>query len=346
MHQGQVEPAFEHYQAALAAAEQTGDKVELAVVHENLGANHYRGGEFAAARAELSQAIDLYRDSVGEVRAILALQILSRVSLAQGYLDEAITTIEQAEAIALEAGDRWRAECHQARGAVLAVRGEWQSAKDCLERAVATHEQVGHPVGLIESLVELGSVYEQIGEWSEACAGARRALELSRSLDPCPVTVSVKAHLGRVLLKQGALADATAQIEQALALARTMPRSLEYAPALLAMAELAHGVDPTRAIRYGKQALERARTAELMWQAHMFLAMAYCAAGDGAASVRHVACAARLAEQTRSWWLSDQVSRMRVTIADLMGWTGGEDAALAEAQAWHGETGPLSLATS
>jgi class 3 adenylate cyclase/tetratricopeptide (TPR) repeat protein len=315
MHQGHVDRALQPYQAALAAAEQSGDKLHQAVAHENVGANHYRGGNFEAARAELRQAVECYRLAGGEVRSVLARQLLARVALAEGHLDEALLMAQHARALALEGGDRWQAQCDQVLGAVFMLRAEWDQARTYLEQALAAHERVGHAVGVAESLIDLGLVCQQLGEPLEAEHRFRRAHAVSQTVDPCPVTVSAARHLGQSLLEHGRPEEAARYICAAVTLVRSMPGSLQYAPTLLAQAELEFATQPTSAIERAAAALEAARAVDVRLAAHLFLARAFLQTEQARPAVHHADRAIELAEASGSAWLIQQARRLHATVA-------------------------------
>ena len=319
MHQGQFVPAREHYSAALTVAEQTGDKMLLAVVHENMGAQAYLSGDFGEARTRLARSIELYRESVSDVRAVLALQLLGNVNLAEGDLDQAFKTVQQADALAMDGGDRWRAECDQVLGAVLAMRGEWEGASDRLQQALTTYERAEHTVGVCATLCALGSIHEQRGHWNESERYYRKSARAAAQLDTCPTVVRAKRQLGRFLLRRGAISEASSLIEDVLALAESMPLSLEYAPSLLAKAELLAADDLAAAINYAEKPLHEARTLETLLETHLFLAMAYFAAGQPHRALDHAEGATALADRTGSPWLSQQVLRVKTTVQARLG---------------------------
>src|SRR5262249_12150625 len=89
MGSGRVSAALEHLHQALSAAERDGNRVTVAVRHENLGFQYLLAGRFDAAREQLDRALELYRDTAGELRAANALNHRCRVWVATGQLERA-----------------------------------------------------------------------------------------------------------------------------------------------------------------------------------------------------------------------------------------------------------------
>ena len=79
-------------------------------------------------------------------------------------------------------------------------------------------------------------------------------------MDPAPCRVLAFRQRGYLRLRSGDRAAAAEDIEHALALAETIPETLEYGPTLLAKAELClHQGELEAALAWGMQALARTR---------------------------------------------------------------------------------------
>jgi DNA-binding SARP family transcriptional activator/class 3 adenylate cyclase len=296
MGQGHVEQALEHFELNLRAAERADDKVSMAIALENLGLQHYRAAQFGAARAHLERALAIYRDSATEQRAVLTIQALGRLWLAEGHLDQAREQAELGLALALEAHDRWAAECHDLLGAVQALRADWAAAQTSFERALEIREAVGHAAGVVDSLIGLGLVRQHRGDWASARASYTRAVEVASAMDPSPQLVASRRHLGQLLWLIGDQALAVDQIEQALSLARTIPRSIEYAPTLLAKLHWYRG-SVAEAIELVQQSLVAGMTAELAVEARVLLAVLHVTSQRPDLAQPHIEDALHLAER-------------------------------------------------
>jgi len=314
-YQGQFAQAVAHHRAAIDAAEVSGDRLLVAVGRENLGAHHYLSGHLDAARDELRKAIDLYQASVSDLRAVLALRTLSRVHIATGDLVEASTTIDRARELALEGQDRWAAECNSTLAAIHSLRGEWDAGEACYTQALREHQRVGHATGGVETLIGLGVLHDRRGNWARAGGFYQQAVEASNAIDQGPLRLAAVRHAGVHMLRHGDQAMGAAYIREALAIAESMRETLEYAPALLAMAELVGQQDLSSAIAYAEQAIEVGRAAELEAQAHIFLAAAHAVSGRTDAAREHAQRAVRVAEQLGSPWLVEQATDVVPSVA-------------------------------
>jgi predicted ATPase len=300
MYQGLFERALVRHKLAVSAAEASADKLLLAVGRENLGAHLLLSGDLESARSELLQAIALYRACVSDLRTVLALQVLCRVQTAQGHLKQAEVTITQARGLAVRGQDRWAAECQAALAVVQRLQGDWTGAEQSLVDALETFRREGSVVGSVECLIELAHVREHVGHIEEALARSSEALVLAQPVDPGPLVVCLWRSHGLLELRYRDAVEGARYIQTALKLANTMPASLEYAPTLLADAELMRQDDPTQAIERAHAALQAARTTPTQAEAHSFLAATYEAAGNSDRAREHIGAVSSMTERLRS----------------------------------------------
>jgi len=280
MGQGLVDQALAEYEPSLAACERAGEKVQLATTHENIGYQNYLGGRFAAAREHLTRALTLYRESASELRAVNSLQHLCRVWVAEGELALAREQLQQAVELEVEGHERWAADGHHILGQIHTLRADWESASANLELALGIRRQVGDIGGVVESSVALGLIEQHRGRWDKAAAAFGEATTLANSMDPAPGRVLACRQQGQLRLRMGDRIAAAADIERALALAETIPETLEYGPTLLAKAELClHEGNLVSALGFGIQALIRTRPVDQIVEAHIILSQVHLALG-------------------------------------------------------------------
>jgi tetratricopeptide (TPR) repeat protein len=199
--------------------------------------------------------------------------------------------------MSLEGGDRLTAECNAALGAVHSARADWDEAEACFEQAIAVHRRVGHLVGATDSLSGLGLMHERRGNWQRARELYQEAVEITAGMDPCVRTVLAGRHLGRLLLRLGDREAATDILGRTLDLAEQIPLSIEYAPTLLAVAELRRPHDLADALRLAERALQAPRTAETAIEIGASLASWYVDAGRLDDAVQQVAVTLAAAER-------------------------------------------------
>lgn len=297
MYQGLFEPALAQHRLAITAAERSHDQLLLAVGHENLGAHLLLCGELEAAHTELHEAVALYRASVSDLRAVLALQLLCRVHIAQGNLAEAERTITQARDLALRGQDRWAAECQAAFATIQRLRGDWRAAEQSFENALSIYRRAGNTVGTVESLIGLAHALEQHRELDAARQRCAEAIRLAQRIDPGPLIVSAWRAHGLFELRYGDAVEGARYLHAALELAGTMQASVEYAPTLLALAELTRASDLTQSNQRATAALEAAKTVLDQAQAHALLADLCAAVGDADNATEHRKAAQTLSER-------------------------------------------------
>jgi DNA-binding SARP family transcriptional activator len=301
MGQGLVDAALDQYQLVLEAAAAGGDKVQLATTHENLGYQNYLGGRLTAAREHLGAALALYHDSASDLRAVNARQHLCRVLVAEGDLDGAAREVAQALEIEIAGQERWAADAHHILGTIKTLRADWDGALSSFERAISIRKQVGDKANLVESLAAQGLVHQYLASWDRAFASFTEAVSIAQTIDPAPPVVHALRHLGRFHLVRSEHTRAQVPIESALRLAEAISQTLEYSPALLAMAQLSASRDDLEgALRYAQQSLESASTAEQLAEVHIELSHLKLAAGDPDSAVATAASAITYAERFRS----------------------------------------------
>jgi tetratricopeptide (TPR) repeat protein len=283
---GQVGQAIEQFELAVAEAERLGDKINLALSYQNLGLQEYLGGRFAPAREHLARSLSLFHDSASELRAASALHTLCRVWVAEGEHVRASENILQALHLEMEGQLRWAADAHHILGVIQTRRAEWDAATASFERALHMRKEAGHLPGWVEAVVALGFVDQCVGRWDQAGERYVSAVDISAAMDPSPQRVLALRSCGRLRLLEHDLERAAADIGNALTLAETMSETLQYAPTLLAMAEVrAHEGAVDDALSLATRALAHARPLDQIVEAHIVLAQIYLIAGDGLATL-------------------------------------------------------------
>lgn len=288
MGQGLADEALAAYAVALAEAEAGEDKVVVARILETVGLQNYLAGRFDAARDALGKALAIYHESAGELRAVNALQQLCRVWVADGELDRATDQLLQAISLEAEGQERWVADGHHVLAEIYALRSQWSEARASAELALSTRLKVDDRCGLVESLTLLGFIEQQSGDWVAVARCYDEAVAVSELMDPAACRVLALRHRGRLHLRHGDIALATADLDRATAIAESIPDTLEYAPALLASAELmaARG-ELGEGLRLAELALERARTVEQVAEAELLLCELNLRFGDPVAAASH-----------------------------------------------------------
>jgi class 3 adenylate cyclase/tetratricopeptide (TPR) repeat protein len=233
MGRGQVEEGLAHFEQFLTAVERSNDRLSQALAHSNLGIQYQFAGDYGPARTEFERALELRRDLGAEVRSVNTIQRLGWVALGEGDLDKATELGEYASDLAIRASDRWAADCYDLLGTISTVKAEWSAAIKHFEQALRIREHGTHVVGRVDTLLGLGTVHQQMGDMCSARQHFADALVVASSIDPSPWLVAARRQLGQLHCLLGE-SQGPELVRGALELARTMPRSIEYGPTLLA----------------------------------------------------------------------------------------------------------------
>jgi tetratricopeptide (TPR) repeat protein len=248
--------------------------------------------------ARLRRALDQYRETASDLRAVNALQALGRSLLALGDVQEASHYGELALAHALEGRDRWAAECYDHLGTVAILRAEWATATTSFERALAIHEPVGDLADMADSLTGLGTVAELKGEWPQAERFYRRAIAVADQMDPSPEQIGPRRQMARVLLRRGNRPAVTEHLDRALALAESMLPIVEHGLTLLVVAEhQLRDQQPDAALATLDRVFGQGLPVDVQVEAHGLTVEAGLLSGDLDRARQHAAEALRLARR-------------------------------------------------
>ena len=204
---------------ALALAERAHDSRAIGLTHYELGICYRQVGDTAIVREHITKAASALH-AAGDRRHLARVHSLSGVLQAQeGRLDEAMTSLRQAERLALmvEAGDVLATVCgNQANVALMQHRHE--QALALAERSVELQEQAGTPHGLGVALASLGQICVRLGNLKRAEQALNRALDIRTPLPFMRETTgAVWDSLAQIHVIRGAYDEATRSLERARA---------------------------------------------------------------------------------------------------------------------------------
>jgi DNA-binding SARP family transcriptional activator len=314
---GFVQTAVQHARLAIEAAQRSGDRVHVAVGHENLGLVYVRGAYFPEARTELRRALTLFRESANDLRAINTLQAIGRVALAEGDIAQAQQFADTASALVMDAQSRWAAQCEELAGGACAMRAEWQQAEVHFSHALELRESARHAAGAIEALVSLAALETDRGTDWQAEKYLVRAVDIARRMDPCPQRIAAWRELGRLHLRRGEMAAASTHIQAAMELAERLPQSVEYAPTLAALAELQLGTQCSElALATAERAMHARMSVANAISLHALLADILLDAGRAEHAGQHANLALELAERTGAPHLLERCRLALARVAD------------------------------
>lgn len=303
---GDLVRAQEEQEAASeAAARRPDEKITMAVIHEMLGITLMRLGEYDSAQDQLDAALEKYDKHADLQRGVNTIQMLGRLALLRGSLDEAEAQATHGLALAEEVQHRVAAECHETLGAVHGWRGNWKAASREHNRALTIRRAVGHLGGIVESHLALGQAAMIQGHWRAAREHFAPAVQRAQEIQcASPHLVAALRHTGRLLVRSGRLEEGRAAIESAFSLVHDMHGSHEGAPTRLALAEVHLCMDrQDEAHACATDALEAGGAVGMMVEAHVLLTRLDVRARETSAAAAHAAEALRLAERVKAPYL-------------------------------------------
>ncbi len=272
-------------------AERLGDTHRRALALGYEGNVHYLLSDHRAARARLTEAIEVLGEGAPEAARFRGW--LAAVHNSLGDYEAAFTLAHQNLLDARARGDR-QAEAWLLHGfsTALLENGEPEGALGYARDALAVFEELGLTTGVARGRSNIGSALLALGQVDEAEIEAAASLTLFRFAGDRLGESRALHDIGRVDFARGWFAAALEHHEQALALRRELGNRhaeagslIEAGRALTALGRPAEALPPLAdALALAQASGARPREA----QTHATLAEAHEAAGDLAAALRHL----------------------------------------------------------
>jgi len=188
---------FADARAACQRAQSTftasGAELDWAICAKLAGRNELIAGDHAAAEHNLRQGYEALRATDERAHRASLGTWLAEAAYAQGRLGEALRLTEEAEGLAglddYEAQGRWRAT----RAKLLARRGQFPAATRLAEEAVTLVPATVDPPERAEFLLAWAEVCRLHGEFDQADACARRALQFYEDRQMVPLAKRARA---------------------------------------------------------------------------------------------------------------------------------------------------------
>jgi DNA-binding SARP family transcriptional activator/Flp pilus assembly protein TadD len=204
---------------ALEVACRAGDQPAQAQAHNDLGAGHYRQGQYSQALTHLQESLAIRRELDDRLGQALSLGNLGNVYQAQSLHEEAQACLNQSLAICQELGDRrGQASCHANLGQLNQRQGRYQEALACLRQSLTIRQDMADRHGQAHSLSNLGIVYQRQGRYHQALASLRESLAICQELGDRRSEAESLRELGLTLRALGRLEEARDHWFQALAI--------------------------------------------------------------------------------------------------------------------------------
>jgi class 3 adenylate cyclase/tetratricopeptide (TPR) repeat protein len=180
---GEYELALAHYQQSLTIHEEIGDRIGVGSAFVNLGNVYYNLGEYAQAEANYRQSLAINQETGDRPGEMLTLIGL---------------------------------------GSVLTRLGQYGQSADCLQRARIGHQEMEDPMGEGSVLNCQGTLAYIQGQYEQARSCYEQALALRQASGLISIAED-RAGLALVDLVQGELDQASAEVEEILAIVNDDP---------------------------------------------------------------------------------------------------------------------------
>ena len=221
--QGHWNEAVTLGEAALAAACAAHDRHGQAWTLNQLGVVHWLTGDYPAATANFTQALQLSRDLADGYGQACALNQLGQVQWRTGDYPAATASLTLALDLFRDLSDRpGQAWALHDLGVVQRRTGDYPAAAANLTQALELSRDLGHRHGQAWALHDLGMVQQLTGDYPAAAANLTQALQLFRDLADRRGQAWALDGLGVVQRRTGDYPAATANLTQALELSRDL----------------------------------------------------------------------------------------------------------------------------
>jgi tetratricopeptide (TPR) repeat protein len=233
IHRGNLARAEEAARAALAACDDTGERVTEAESHSILGEVLLRRGRCTESIAEFTEALGLYRRSSISHYEADVLGLLAMAHRERGDHDLAMRYAEQALVMSRDSGARdEEADALTTLGSIHHRLGQHVQALATCDQALALARQIGHVRGEIAALHGLADGSRVRGDLAAAAAQAEAALGRIHAGGFRTFEGQTETLLAWISLDAGRNAEAVAHATAAAAIHERTGGALDHARAL------------------------------------------------------------------------------------------------------------------
>jgi eukaryotic-like serine/threonine-protein kinase len=204
------------YRRALPLFERAANRLGVAKVHANIGAQLAAAGRFADSEVEQLQALAELRRIGARRNEAISLETIGSLYTDIGELHKAVDFERQGLALATELDDATTiAQTRAKLGIALGYLGQLDAAEETLKKAIAESDRIGQGWRSGFTRAELARLYLAAGRTADALALAREADEQRRRAHVDGGLGA--ATLARALVASGRIGEARAAVDFALA---------------------------------------------------------------------------------------------------------------------------------
>ena len=310
---GWREGALQHYQAALAGYERSGDDSARARVLRKMGRLHWDAGERERAQGCLEAGLALTRATPDDIELAHLYQEMGRLAFRSGDSHRAVQWAEralaQAERLASTEGQTHEASAAMAQayntlGVALARLGRPDEAVGHIERSVAVAEREGLHQAACRGFANLGVLYSTLDP-RRAIETCSRGLETAKKIGDLGFQSRLYANLAVAYcaLTNRCDDEGIGAARAAIDLDRRLGQLDHLAVPLIVLGQIyqCHG-QPERALEHYREAMglaEEMGEPQLLFPCYEGLATLYFEIGDEAQGEEYLAKAQQVCERAR-----------------------------------------------
>ncbi|MBL7798201.1 MAG: tetratricopeptide repeat protein [Saprospiraceae bacterium] len=255
---GNYAAALSHYQHALTAFLEVGEKKSTASMYNNLGLIYREQGDYAKALGFYQKYLALGEELHDTGITANALNNLGILYSDQANFAGALEYYERALRLAEGLGDKsGMAIGYNNIGSIHFSRTDYPQALGYYERSIALRKEIGDQRGMASVYNNIGLIYKETGDYVQALAYHHKALEIQEKLGDKPGLAGTYYNIGSALNSQKSWEQAVTWCSKGLALSEQIGvlRFARHACHCLYEAHKAEG-KPAEALRFHERYLE------------------------------------------------------------------------------------------
>lgn len=281
---GNFKKSNEHYQTLRKLAQENGDSFNEIRALLKLGDNFMDEGDLPSAETLFQQAADACGESDFPSLRAYALTKIGRVRYMKGLKTGVKDFLLEGLELAREAND------HQTKAMALNFLGLYQrrfeSAEEALrtfEQAYRIYEEMHHPRGMANTLLNIGIAYGHLGDLEKDMEVNQKALKISEDIGDLYTIASSSHNVGVILLDSGKPREALPYLLKSLEIQKSMEDLLSQSLTLSNIGACYYQLgELEKAVRAHSEGIELARqggSAYFALENQIGLADAYTAIG-------------------------------------------------------------------
>ncbi len=194
--QGRFTTAFEHFTHAMHRFEDLGDKLNAAVMLNNIGNVHSALGESDKAYDYYQKALLIDEEIGNRIGVSSRLGNIGNVHSSRAEYSQAIEYYNRALSISQELGDEQATAMHTCNlGLAYGQLSQYATALQCFSTSLSLYEQLGEQSRVAMLMGNIGNVYQQVSESALAIEYHLKALSIDEELGN---KAGIAVHTGNI----------------------------------------------------------------------------------------------------------------------------------------------------